>query len=242
MPGSKPLVVRLGRLQQELQEQHRQGKHRPVLLGAEQTRPRRQGRKPQQPPRGCRAARNRHGRWVRLPRPVHLAQVPTHDERSWLSSTSCSPSALPPSEPNRPTSALVSAEETQAATALAQALAAVAVAERGATAAGEAVAAAEARAAAAEARATAAEARATAAEWALAEERAEAQRQQDQDTRLLQECQRAAEMAAQQVVAVVAHCTAAIAEEKAHCTTAIAEEKAATERWREIAMQALSND
>ena len=41
-----------------------------MLLGAQQKQPPRRGRKPQHPPRGHKAARNRHGRWVRLPRPV----------------------------------------------------------------------------------------------------------------------------------------------------------------------------
>lgn len=112
MPGSKPLAVRLERLQQELRRRHSQGKHCPVLLGAVQLQ-RQRKQIPQQRPKCHKTARNRHGRWVRLPRPVHLAHVSTHDERSWLSSCNnsiiCSPSALPPSELDSPTGALISA-------------------------------------------------------------------------------------------------------------------------------------
>lgn len=111
MPGSKPLAVRLERLQQELRRQHSQGKHCPVLLGAVCLQ-RQRKQSPQPRPKCHKTARNRHGRWVRLPRPVHLAHASAHDERSWLSSCnisiSRSPSALPPSE-LKPIGALVSA-------------------------------------------------------------------------------------------------------------------------------------
>ena len=60
------------------------------------------------------------------------------------------------------------------------------------------------------------------AERALAKERAEYERQQDQDTLLLREAVRYAEMAAEGWVATVAHYTAMMAEERA-----------ATERWKE---------
>lgn len=129
MPGSRPLAVRLGRLQQELQRQHRQGRHHPVLLGAEQTQPRRWGRKPQHPPRGHKAARNRHGRWVRLPSPVTVF-----------------------------TAAAAGVQDTVAALSAVAVQAMVSTAEEKTAAAEARAAAAEARAAAAEAQAAAAEA------------------------------------------------------------------------------------
>ncbi len=133
MPGSKPLVVRLGRLQQELREQHRQGKHRPVLLGTEQTRPHRHGRKPQQPPRGCKAARNRHGRWVRLPRPVAAVSavtVQTMGSTAEEKATAAEARAVAAEAQVAAAAAQAAAAEARAATAIAQALAAVTVAER----------------------------------------------------------------------------------------------------------------
>lgn len=79
MPGSRPLVVRLERLQQELRSRHRKGKHRPVLLGAVEP-PQQQRGKPQQRPRGRKAARNRYGRWVTLPRPAHTVAGKTTEQ------------------------------------------------------------------------------------------------------------------------------------------------------------------
>lgn len=147
MPGSKPLAVRLGRLQQELQRQHRQGRHRPVLLGAEQTQPRRWGKKPQHPPRGHKVARNRHGRWVRLPRPVAVftttapgvrdgvaavsavvvqAMVSTAEEKA----AAAEARAVAAEARIAAAEAQAAAAEAQAATAIAEALAAVTMAER----------------------------------------------------------------------------------------------------------------
>lgn len=79
MPGSRPLTVRLERLQQELRSRHRKGKHRPVLLGAVEL-PQQQRGKPQQRPRGRKAARNRYGRWVALPRPAHTVAGKTAEQ------------------------------------------------------------------------------------------------------------------------------------------------------------------
>lgn len=79
MPGSRPLAVRLERLQQELRSRHKKGKHCPVLLGAVEP-PQQQHRKPQQRPRGRKAARNRHGRWVTLPRPAHTVAARTAEQ------------------------------------------------------------------------------------------------------------------------------------------------------------------
>jgi len=73
MPGSKPLVVRWAQLQKQLHNLHSQDSFCTLLLGAEQL-PQQRQRRPRQRPRCHKTARNRHGRWVRLPRPVHRTQ------------------------------------------------------------------------------------------------------------------------------------------------------------------------
>jgi len=148
MPGSKPLAVRLERLQQELRRRHSQGKHCPVLLGAvrPQRQPPRPRRKPQQPPRGHRAAQNRHGRWIRLPRPVHrvLTRERSHPDGSHsLTLAAEAQSALAAAE-ERAAAALAAAEE-RAAAAEVRAAAALAATEERAASAEERAAAAEAQ-------------------------------------------------------------------------------------------------
>lgn len=72
-------MVRLERLQQELRIRHSRGKHRPVLLGAVEP-PLQQRRKTQRCSRGRKAARDRNGRWVTLPRPAHTVAGKTAEQ------------------------------------------------------------------------------------------------------------------------------------------------------------------
>jgi len=79
MPGSKPLRVRLQQLQGVLLERHARGQHQPLLLSAER-KPAPHRRRPQQPRGGRACARNRHGRWVVLPRPAHMVASKTAEQ------------------------------------------------------------------------------------------------------------------------------------------------------------------
>jgi len=74
-------VVRLERLQQELRRRHSKGKHCPVLLGTGAVEPPlQQRRKTQRCSRGRKAARDRNGRWVTLPRPAHTVAGKTAEQ------------------------------------------------------------------------------------------------------------------------------------------------------------------
>jgi len=160
----------------------------------------------------------------------------------------------PPSNGFTTTAARV--QDTVAAVSTVAVQAMLRTAEEKAAAAEARAVAAEAQAAAVEAQATAAGARAThiirelsrgrslrnaerlSAERALAKERAETERQQDQDTLLLREAIRCAEVAAQQALAAVAQWqsdTAQWQSDQAYYTAVIAAEKAATQQWKEIA-------